>query len=316
MDKLKKLGLTALAGSLVATSAYAGTLDVTGGASIKYVSEDEDEVTGQPFTMGKGITFTGSGDVNGNDVKFHYVMDDAAYSSSGVTVDMGDSGVFTFENGGQNTGLMSLKDIIPVAGAEQAYDDMAGDGNGLASMANEGVLGFANTYSGVKVSLAFNKGGDSSTGGETSTQAGSSHSIALSGEVSDGLTAGIGYGDISGATTAGDETQSTVYAKYAMSGITVALQRTDLDKPAGTKDIVSLGYGATFQVNPDFSVGVSRLDVDFDNAASIEQESSAIGASYTMGSMALKGTMASTDAAGGVSGADDKHTEIVLSFAF
>jgi hypothetical protein len=35
-----------------------------------------------------------------------------------------------------------------------------------------------------------------------------------------------------------------------------------------------------------------------------------------MGSMALKGTMASTDAAGGVSGADDKHTEIVLSFNF
>jgi outer membrane protein OmpU len=316
MDKLKKLGLTALAGSLVATSAYAGTLDVTGGASIKYVSEDETDVTGQPFTMGRGITFTGTGDVNGNDVKFFYIMDDAAYSSSGLSVDMGDNGKFTFENGGQNTGLMSLKDKIPVAGAEQAYDDMDGDGNGLASMANEGVLGWANTYSGVNVSLAFNKGGDSSTGGETSTQAGTSKSIAISGEVSEGLEAGIGYGDISGATTAADETQTTVYAKYAVGGVTLALQRTDLDKPSNTKDIESMGYGVTFQVNPDLAIGVSRLDVDFDNAASVEQESSAFGASYTMGSMAVKGTMANTDAAGGVQGADDKHTEIVLSFNF
>jgi len=36
MNNLKKLGLTALAGSLAATSAYAGSLDVTGGASITY----------------------------------------------------------------------------------------------------------------------------------------------------------------------------------------------------------------------------------------------------------------------------------------
>lgn len=317
MDKLKKLGLTALAGSLVATSAYAGSLDVSGGASIKYVSEDEDEVTGQPFTMGRGITFSGGGDMdNGMAVNFFYIMDDAAYSSSGLGIDMGDAGKITFENGGQNTGLMSLKDKIPTAGAEEAYDDMGGDGNGLASMPNEGVIGWANTYDGITVSANFNKGGDSSTGGETSTQAGSSHSVAISGTVSDGLEAGIGYGDMSGSTSANDETQMTVYGKYAVGGVTMALQHTDIDKPAGTKDITSLGYGVTFAVNDNLSVGISRLDVDFDNAGSVEQESMGIGASYTMGSMAIKGTMASTDAAGGTQGADDKHTEIVLSFAF
>ena len=47
MIKLRKLGLTALAGSLVATSAYAGALDVSGGASVKYVSLDETEVSGR-----------------------------------------------------------------------------------------------------------------------------------------------------------------------------------------------------------------------------------------------------------------------------
>ena len=35
MNKLKKIGLTALAGSLVATSVFAGTMTVTGDASIE-----------------------------------------------------------------------------------------------------------------------------------------------------------------------------------------------------------------------------------------------------------------------------------------
>jgi len=39
MNNLKKLGLTALAGSLVASTAYAGTLEVTGSASVKYQSQ-------------------------------------------------------------------------------------------------------------------------------------------------------------------------------------------------------------------------------------------------------------------------------------
>ena len=49
MTNLKKLGLTALAGSLVATTGYAGALDVTGAAKVSYVSKDETEVTGTRF---------------------------------------------------------------------------------------------------------------------------------------------------------------------------------------------------------------------------------------------------------------------------
>ena len=38
MNNLKKVGLTALAGSLVATSVYAGSLSVSGSAAVKYQS--------------------------------------------------------------------------------------------------------------------------------------------------------------------------------------------------------------------------------------------------------------------------------------
>jgi outer membrane protein OmpU len=38
MTNLKKLGLTALAGSLVASTAFAGSLDVSGAAKVSYNS--------------------------------------------------------------------------------------------------------------------------------------------------------------------------------------------------------------------------------------------------------------------------------------
>jgi len=318
MNNLKKLGLTALAGSLVATSAYAGTLDVTGGASITYQSQDSDEVTGNPFTMGRGITFTGGGEMdNGWNVNMFYIMDDAAFSSSGISIDMGDAGTAYFDNGTASTGIQSMKDKIPTAGAEQAYDDMSGDGEGLSSFPTSGTLGYKTTISDYTVSVAYNKNGSTSTGGATTLQSTSSTSVAVSGTVSDGLEAGLGWADVSGTGANNDTKQMTTYAKYSSEvGATVAVQYTDLQQPAGTNDIDSLGYGVTFAVNDNFSVGISRLDVNYNSSAKSDQSSTGLGASYTMGSMAIKGSTANTDSAAGTSGADDKHTEIVLSFAF
>ena len=316
MNNLKKLGLTALAGSLVATSAYAGTLDVTGGASIKYVSEDTDEVSGNPFTMGRGITFSGGGEMdNGWNVNMFYIMDDAAFSSSGISIDMGDAGTAYFDNGTASTGIQSMKDKIPVAGAEQAYDDMSGDGEGLTSFPTSGTLGYKTTFNGYTVSAAYNKNGSTSTGGEVSGSHESSTSVAVSGTVADGLEAGLGWANVSGA---GDSNrQMTTYAKYSSEiGATLAVQYTELEQPAGTNDISSVGYGITFAVNDNLSVGLSRLDVDYSTATKSDQESTGIGASYTAGSMAIKGSTSTTDSAAGASGTDDKHTEIVLSFAF
>jgi outer membrane protein OmpU len=316
MNELKKLGLTALAGSLVATSAYAGAVDVTGGASITYQSEDSDEVSGNPFTMGRGITFSGGGEMdNGWNVNMFYIMDDAAFSSSGISIDMGDSGTMYFDNGTASTGVQSIKDMIPVAGAEQAYDDMSGDGEGLVSFPTLGTLGYKTTVSDYTVSVAYNKNGSTSTGGAAASHE-SSHSIAVTGTIADGVSAGLGWGDVSGAGADQSETQMTTYVKYAMGGATMAVQYTDLDKPAGTNDINSLGYGVTFAVNENLSIGISRLDVDYNTTSKSDQSSTGIGASYTMGSMSIKGSTSETDDAAGSSGDNDKHTEITLSFAF
>ena len=52
MDNIKKLGLTALAGSMVATAAHSAELSASGSWALSYTSEDDDAVNGQAFTMG------------------------------------------------------------------------------------------------------------------------------------------------------------------------------------------------------------------------------------------------------------------------
>ncbi len=49
MKNITKLGLTALAGSLVASSAFAGSMSVSGSAKITHASADETEVQGNSF---------------------------------------------------------------------------------------------------------------------------------------------------------------------------------------------------------------------------------------------------------------------------
>ena len=61
---IKKIGLTALAGSLVATSVYAGSLSVSGGASfeVQHVGGGAAN-SGKAYSMGNSVTFTGAGEL-------------------------------------------------------------------------------------------------------------------------------------------------------------------------------------------------------------------------------------------------------------
>ena len=77
MNKFKKIGLTALAASLVSVSAHAGELTVAGSASMNvegYSGENLNSGTG--YSMGNQITFSGSGELdNGMTVSLSFILD-------------------------------------------------------------------------------------------------------------------------------------------------------------------------------------------------------------------------------------------------
>ena len=99
MINLRKLGLTALAGSLAAVSAQAGEMSVSGSHITTYTTGDGGitEHTNSANALGHNtnISFTGSGELdNGWTVSTFTVLNDAntGLSSSAATMTMGDMG--------------------------------------------------------------------------------------------------------------------------------------------------------------------------------------------------------------------------------
>jgi len=99
---IKKIGLSALAGSLAMVSANAVELAVSGKTEVTYLSHDSTTTTGNPFGFGNAITFSGSGDVNGMTGNYFAVINDgggAGFLSSEISLDMGAMGLVALDQG-------------------------------------------------------------------------------------------------------------------------------------------------------------------------------------------------------------------------
>ena len=134
MNKLKKVGLTALATTLVASSAYAGEMSVSGSASLNYsgISTSSDV---NPWTMGDSVTFSGGGDLdNGMTVGVSYELDGGNYDDYKLTLGLGDGlGTVTFSGNSVNAGgVDTVKDMIPTA-YTAVYENTNAVDNGLAT---------------------------------------------------------------------------------------------------------------------------------------------------------------------------------------
>ena len=123
MNKLTKLLFSVISSVAIATSAFAGAMSVSGSAKVSYVGGKGNSAV-NPFSNSKGISFSGSGELdNGMTVSTGYTMTNAAFSSTYVSLDMGDSGTLHFMNGTSKAGIQKYQDKMPTAG-EQVWDDV------------------------------------------------------------------------------------------------------------------------------------------------------------------------------------------------
>jgi len=328
MTNIKKLGLTALAGSLVATSAYAGALDVSGGVSLKWSSEDETEHTGNNYSMGQGVNFAGSGDIDsiGAAMTYNYLMTNAAFSSSNVKLDFGDMGSIAFSEGGNPGGIGAWKDKMPSAG-EEVYDDMGGEANGIASFPTNGTFGYNGSFGPLNVSMGYNKNSSSSaytaatiTGNSdtvtVTTNDGSSMSYVVSGSPADGATIWYGFGEKAGTDRNNGTDMWTAGVKYATGNVTLGVQQSAIDSATANADADRLHMALSYQVNDDVAISYGMSTVEFEDASLSDQEDAGVSISYSMGSMSITGNWLTSDNVSGASGTDDSHNEIVLAFSF
>ena len=312
MTNFKKIGLTALAGTLAATAyAQAGALSVSGTARMEYQSTQASTTSkSDAFAQNTTISFTGSGELdNGMTVSYLQAQSGAGtLTSQGVTLDMGDMGSVAITNYNFG-GIGTIQDMVP-NGGEQPWDDLA-TGVGAHGTPEQGV---ASPHSGNRVGFKTTAGGAVISASMDYQQNSPTTSIAVQlPNLVEGLNIGAGIATDQASATAEQDIE-TMYATYSMGGISVGYQVTDVERTAANSDIERTAYGISFAVNDNLSVGYGISDTEFEEFTP-DEENTGIGIAYTSGGMKLGIINNTKDNAGGTAGAQEM-TEFQLTFAF
>jgi hypothetical protein len=126
MNKLKNIGITALAGTLVSLSAaQAGGVTINGSWELTYVNKDSDVVTGAKYGMNKNLSFGASGDLSdGGGVTWAYSVggsDTMGLSSASMNINMGGIATLAYDSGTGGYGANAVDNIVPTAWEEIDY---------------------------------------------------------------------------------------------------------------------------------------------------------------------------------------------------
>ena len=315
MNKITKVGVTALCGSLAAVSAAnAGALTVAGGATVTYVQNDG-VTTGNPIGMNSGITFTGTGELdNGSTVTLTLTQtDQTAYSAGSLTWAIPGFGTLGLDQSG--SGLDALDDKMPTA-----WEETNGTGITSTLVTVGGVGGSTNIQwtadsgmlpDGVSLAIAHaptanggmvnDKG--TSGAGDGIGQAGWDIVLQHSG-AADGLNVFAGISRIDqnqGNTRNGDRDQWSIGATYAVGGFTLGYQMSedDMNKAAASTatSYENEAYGISFAVNDDLSISYGRHQSNAKKVgiADVELDGSSFQISYSMGGASIKIADSSVD---------------------
>ena len=330
---LKKIGLTALAGSLVATSVYAGELAVSGSASMKVVHVNGGAAnTGKSWSMGNSVTFSGGGELdNGMTVAVSFELDQGAanntavtgtgtvaantgavFDSHSVTVSSDALGALTFAGHGGS----SAQSAIDTTAAGDLWDStfMAAGVKPKASKTSNNMISYTlpSVVDGVALALSYVP--TSSTVAASST----AYSIAYTGV--EGLAVHYASGE-DNTTTGSTADVDTIKATYAYGPISVGYSSTEYDNEntGADQDQDVESYNISYTVSENISLSYGSETISEPNDTDDQDiEVSGITASYTTGGMTISGQMIDADntAMTTATTEDKQHWNLAASFAF
>jgi len=324
MDKLKIVGLTALGTALVSTSAISADVAVGGGAKLVLTGGDKDN-QGNGWTMLDSLTFRASADLdNGWTVSTSQNIAGGAANNAHTTINMGDMGSLVFWKSGGTSVPGSWDDMMPAAN-EESWHSLTGTAGGASPILQAGSNSDMFRYS-VNVMDGLDLYGSySPSDGTFAVEGSTSWGVQYTGV--EGLTVGFAQGDNNEKTAAtnGNATDSALeventamFIKYAFDSFTIGMQDNDSDSKTTNADTSYRGYGVSYAVSEDISVSYAVGTVDFQLAGSEDQETTAIGVSYTSGGITVSGSMHDGEDLGGSTAttADKKAYELNIAFAF
>ena len=334
MNNLKKVGLTALAGSLAMFSAHAGEMSISGSAEATYTSNSGSDGTtaskglsGNPFGLSHDIDITGSGELDNGwtyKVNTDFAGQDMGADSTTLMMDMGSLGTVGIDQGSGAFGIGTLENDVPTAyeEADHSVGSLAHgiDANGVAGNA----VGYKNTFSGVGVSieyLADTGAAVTQAGGVSGTSSGSDLNYALTYAMDNGMTLAYGASDTDLTyEAAGDTSEQVASVNYVMGAISVGYSISE-NTTLGNLSQQNTQYGVAFNVNDSLSISYAvnnAQDYNVGTAGGLEYEEQNKGvmAAYSIGGASARLALNSADNVGGVSAVTAKNMEISLALAF
>ena len=328
MTNFKKIGLTALAASLVSVSAHAGEMSVSGSASINvegYTGENLNKGSG--FSMGNQLTFSGSGELdNGMTVSLSFTLDqgdddtasNAAYSGGpfdGHSVSVSSDALGTLKLNGE--GGASSASSIDGSAAGDIWDTFDGSRGAVTATAitdsatgnNSLFYTLPSMVDGLGVNLSYQPQG---SGRESGTGWGVSYTGI------DGLTAKYAVSDEVGSTTALSGDQTVWNVSYAIGPVTATASNHDFDVETAANDQEMTSYALSYTVSDEISITYGTEEITEGGTSKVDAEYSAISASYTSGGMTISAAMKEGENVdhGTATNQDFEYWTLGASFAF
>jgi len=330
MKNMRKIGMTALAASLVSTSAFAGAVTVSGGASIGVGGYSGTSlVSASSWEMGNELTFTGSGTLdNGLNVALSMEIDQAKassanpYEAQSLTLSRDDIGTLVFAGADGNSAGSS----IAKTAAGNIWDSFDGTITGSVAGAARLTGGATNNSflytspeltTGLKVFASFNPHGSH---GNSYNGYGVTYAVA-------GLTLNAAQQDVekAGPDSSTDGDHRVVKASYAFGPLTLSASDNDYKQGnGGTAGVVAAAnvgqktrsYAIAYTLSEGLSVNFGTEVID--PPAGSDAEYQTIGASYTMGGMTLSAKMQDAENINHSTSAtaDQEYWFTGISFAF
>ena len=330
MNNFKKIGLTALAASLVSVSANAGEMSVSGSASMGTAGYSGEEiVSANEFSMGNQLTFSGSGELdNGLTVSLSFVLDQgdnelvdassssAPFDSHSVSISSDSLGTLTF-NGEGGTTTSNMIDGSAAGDIWDKFDTLTNAGGltntgSVTATATAGNNSFYYSSPELVEGLTINASFEPQTATEVS---GTGLGFSYTGV--EGLTVNYAKADATNSTAALSGDSTVMGATYAYGSFTLSYENMEYDVDTASRDLEMESMAVTYTVSDELSVTYGTEDIKREGTDT-EAEYTGLSASYTAGGMTLSAGMYEAENANFGTGSEEDLEKWTLgaSFAF
>ena len=329
MNNLKKIGMTALAASLVSTSAFAGEITASASSSLTMEGWSGSQTnTSRAISMADSVMLTGSTELdNGLTVSMSFELDDStdvenSFDDHSVSISSDSLGTIKFSGNGGST----ASSAIDATAAGDLWDNFDTDANigaagtavSAAAAGNNNVFYTSPDFEGFTLTASYRQDGSPEMSGSTALGNHSATGIGANYTGVEGLSLHYAVTDVETNAAGSTGDQTTMKASYAYGPVTIAYSSNEYDVDGTINDQDTTSWNVSYTLTDSISIGYGDETIETVSSSDQDAEYSGINASYTAGGMTVTAKMIDAENIVHGTGAseDGEYWSLGLSFAF